>query len=180
MEKLIKNENDYVRENYYCGMIEDVRNVFINYGRYLERNDIPKEGSLEDYEIFLQFQKGQEKEFEIDDCIEKSSQRIKEYLEFIAFLKEKQDWGNELIIIREDDWNEFYNRINDDEFEMKILDYVQASEFYNRFAQIANADELKFESVFVSSKYLDTYTYNAINLIVNINGRNERFIIDCV
>jgi hypothetical protein len=160
--------------------MQDVRNVFISYGRYLERNNIAKEGSIEDYEKFLSFKDAQEKEFELGDSFQKSSQNNEEYLDLLAFLLEQEDWDRDLIIIRKDDWNEFYNRINDDEFEMKILDYVQASEFYNRFAQIANADELKFESVFVSSKYLDTYTYNAINLIVNINGRNERFIIDCV
>jgi hypothetical protein len=98
MEKLIKIENDYSMGNYYYGIIEDVRNVFINYGRYLERNDIPEEGSFEDYEIFLQFQNSQEKEFEIDNYIEKSSEKQEDYLELLAFLTEQQDWDRELII----------------------------------------------------------------------------------
>jgi hypothetical protein len=180
MEIIIKNENEYPRENYYYGIMQDVRNVFINYGRYLERNDISKEGSIEDYETFLEFQEAKMKEFEGDYCFEKLPRKTKEYMEFVDFLMEQQAWEHDLIIIKGEDWDEFYSRINDDEYEMKIVGWVQASEFYDKFAEITNTDKWKFESAFISSKYLDTYTYNTINLIININGINERFIIDCV
>lgn len=179
METIIKNENGYPREDYYYGIMQDVRNVFIGYGRYLERNDIPKEGSIEDYETFLQFQDAKMKEFDVDDCFKKLPQKTKEYMEFVDFLMEQQGWEHDLIIIKGEHWDEFYST-NDEDYEMKIDGWVQADKFYDKFAEIINTDKWKFESAFVSSKYIDTYTYNTINLIVNINGKNERFIIDCV
>jgi hypothetical protein len=100
-------------------------------------------------------------------------------MEFVDFLMEQQGWEHDLIIIKGEYWDEFYST-DDDEYEMKIAGWVQASEFYDKFAEITNTDKWKFESAFVSSKYLDTYTYNTINLIVSVNGKNERFIIDCV
>jgi hypothetical protein len=144
----------------------DVRNTFINFGRFLEKNKIDGQGSIDDYESSL--------------VLEDQRQRTKEYTEFLTFLKEKQDWGNELIIIREEDWNEFHNRINDNEFEMKILDYVQANEFYDKFANLVKINTEEFEDNFVSAKYIDDYTENTIELIININGKDEIFIIDCV
>jgi hypothetical protein len=177
MEKLIKIENDYSMGNYYYGIIEDVRNVFINYGRYLERNDIPEEGSFEDYEIFLQFQNSQEKEFEIDNYIEKSSEKQEDYLELLAFLTEQQDWDRELIIIRKENWNEFYST-DDKGYEMKIASYVQASQFYDRFSELVGIDITQFENNFVSAKYIDDYTENTIELVINVDGKDKTFIID--
>lgn len=110
---------------------------------------------------------------------ENLSQKTEEYLEFISFLLEQEEWDREVIIIKQSDWDEFYNT-DDEDYEMKITAYVQASEFYDKFAEITGTDECKFESSFVSSKYIDTYTYNTMSLIVNIEGNIERFIIDCV
>lgn len=105
-------------------------------------------------------------------------QKTEEYLEFISFLLEQEDWERDVVIIRGEDWDEFYST-DDEEYEMK-LEYCDARNFYDKFAEITNTDKWKFESYFVSSKYIDEWTYNTMNLIVKINGRNERFIIDAV
>ena len=105
-------------------------------------------------------------------------QKTEEYLEFISFLLEQENWSNDVVIIKGEDWDEFYNT-DDDEYEMK-LEYCNASKFYDKFAEMTGTDKWKFESYFVSSKYIDTYTYNTMNLIVKINNVNQRFIIDAV
>ena len=116
------------------------------------------------------------------DLIEKHNenlpQKTEEYLEFISFLLEQENWERDIVIIKGSDWDEFYST-NDEDYEMK-LEYCDAGSFYDKFAEITGTDKWKFESYFVSSKYLDTYTYNTMNLIVNIDDNIERFIIDAV
>jgi len=179
MKTIINNQTQYPREDYYYGMMEDIRNTFINYGKNLERNNISGYGTIEDYETFLQFQEAQEEEFNVDVYENNPSPKAEDYLMFVDFLIEQEKWQREVIIVTESDWNEFYDS-NDLDREMKITAYVQANEFSDKFAEITGIDELKFESCFVSSTYLDTYTYNTMNLIIKINGVNQRFIIDCV
>lgn len=124
------------------------------------------------------YYKAQEKEFDIDIYENNLSQKTEDYLEFISFLLEQEDWQRDVIIIKGEDWDEFYST-DDEDYEMKMV-IVQASKFYDKFSEITNTNEWEFESYFVSSKYLDTYTYNTMNLIVKINNVNQRFIIDCV
>jgi hypothetical protein len=109
-------------------------------------------------------------------------QKTKEYMEFIDFLLNSQTWDNDIVIIRGEDWDEFYNNFdpNDEDMEMKLAGWCQADNFYDKFEEITGTDKWKFESCFISSKYIDTYTYNTMNLIVNIDGTNQRFIIDKV
>lgn len=107
------------------------------------------------------------------------SQRTLDYLTFIDFISEQADDEGNLIVTRQEEMDRF-KASNDIDREMKITAYVQANEFSDKFAEITGIDELKFESCFISSKYIDTYTYNTMNLIVKTNGKNERFIIDCV
>jgi hypothetical protein len=160
-------------------------NTFIGYGRYLERNDISNEGSIDDYEMFLEFREAQCKEFEVDnteviikDYYDNLPQKTKEYMEFLDYILEAIDLY-ELVIIKGEDWDEFYNS-DDMEREMNLAGWCQANNFYDKFEEITGTDIWKFESCFISSKYIDTYTYNTMNLIVNINGINQRFIIDRV
>ena len=105
-------------------------------------------------------------------------QRTIEYLTFLDFLQEQWNWDNDLVIISGEEWDKFYST-DDIDYEMK-LDIVNSEDFFNKFAEITKTDQWKFESTFISSKYLDTYTYNTMNLIVKIDGINQRFIIDCV
>jgi hypothetical protein len=51
METIIQTEMK--REDYYEGTIMDIRNLFINYGHWLERNGIENEGSIDDYVQYL-------------------------------------------------------------------------------------------------------------------------------
>lgn len=106
-------------------------------------------------------------------------QRTIEYLVFLDFLQEQRDWDNDLVIISGEEWDKFYDPATDDEYEMK-LDIVNVKDFFDKFAEITKTDKWKFESYFVSSKYIDEWTYNTMNLIVKVDGINKRFIIDCV
>jgi hypothetical protein len=188
MKTIINNQNQYERQDYYFGMLEDVRNTFIGYGRYLERNNIPDEGSIEDYENYLIFQEAQCKEFEVDDTetfiknyYDNLPQKTKDYMEFFDFLLECQTWDNDIVIIKGEDWDEFYNNFDpNEERDMNLAGWCDADKFYDKFAEITGTEKWKFESWFISCKYIDTYTYNTMNLIVNINGINQRFIIDRV
>lgn len=115
----------------------------------------------------------------LDNHNEFLEQKQEDYLDFLAFLSEQEDWDRELIIIRKEDWNEFYST-DDKEFEMKIASYVQAGEFYNRFAELVGIEPKEFEDNFVSTKYIDKNTENTIELIINIDGKDQVFIIDAV
>ncbi|NRU52398.1 hypothetical protein [Clostridium beijerinckii] len=89
----------------------------------------------------------------LDNHNEFLRQKQETYLDFLAFLSEQQDWDRELIIIREEDWNEFYST-DDEDYEMKILGYVQAHEFYDKFTELVGIDTTQFENNFVSAKYI--------------------------
>jgi len=106
-------------------------------------------------------------------------QRTIEYLTFLDFLQDQRDCDNDLVIISGEEWDKFYDPATDDEYEMK-LDIVNVKNFFDKFAEITKTNQWKFESYFVSSKYIDEWTYNTMNLIVKINGINQRYIIDCV
>ena len=51
-------------------------------------------------------------------------------------------------------------------------------DFYDEFEKITGINHWKFEECFVSTKYIDERTYNTMNLIIDVNGKRERFIID--
>lgn len=172
METKTQSQNDYE-------YIESVRNTFIDYGRYLQRNDICDYGDIDDYENFLIFKEAQEKEFEVEDYYDNIPQKDKELMDFNDFLKKSMDWENELIIVTQEAWDYFYENIKSEE-DMDISAYVQANEFYDKFAEITGVEIQDFDKCFVSSKYIDEWTYNTINLIVNVNGTNQKFIIDRV
>jgi beta-N-acetylglucosaminidase len=110
---------------------------------------------------------------------QKQETRAEEYLEFLSFLCENENWDNELIIIRKENWDEFYNT-DDEDYEMKIAGWTQASEFENMFEKLFGIGAYEFENNFVGSKYLDTYTYNTVELMIKINDIEEVFIIDAV
>jgi hypothetical protein len=175
------------RNDYYYTLI-DSRQIFTGYGRYLQLHQIEND-TIEDYENYLLTLEDekyiQEKESEVNDInnnVEYYSSRIRqnndEYLEFINFLLEQEDWSNELVIIKGEIWDEFYST-DDEEYEMK-MEYCDAKSFYEKFAEITETNIEEFETNFISSKYIDTYTYNTMNLIIKINGTSQRFIIDAV
>jgi hypothetical protein len=120
-----------------------------------------------------------ENEFMGKDYQNNLSQKTEEYLEFISFLLEAEEWDNEIVVIKSEMWDKFYET-DDEDYEMEIADHFSASDFYDKFAKITKTDKWKFETCFVSAKYIDEVYYNTMNLIIKINDRNERFIIDIV
>lgn len=180
METIIKNERQYPREDYYLGMQIDVRNVFINYGRYLERNSIPDEGSIEDYEMFLQFQEAKQQEFEINDNDDvEDIEKEDEYLEFLFFLSKASEWDNDLVIIKKHDIDSF-NNSDDEDKELNLSGWCQAEEFYDTFEKITGINSMLFENCFKGAKYLNDITYNSILISIYVDGNIEEFIIDLV
>jgi hypothetical protein len=63
---------------------------------------------------------------------------------------------------------------------MKIMDWVQADEFYDAIERLFGIGFEEFQRSFKSCIYLDEHTYNTIELTIEINGVGETFIIDAV
>jgi hypothetical protein len=170
-------ENSINKNDYYTNIMVDVRDIFIGYGRYLEKNYINEQGSIDDYENYLHNRERLELELE-ENCTgyqlnSNLSDRDIEYTEFLCWMLEQSDWDYEIAIIKESEWNRFWeSKIEDDEIGMEI---VQASDFYDEFEKLVGIDD--FDECFVHMKYIDELM-NSVNLIVNVNGVNQRFIID--
>lgn len=49
----MNNQQQFDRDQYYVILMEDVRKVFIGFGKYLEQNKIAGQGSIDDYENYL-------------------------------------------------------------------------------------------------------------------------------
>lgn len=161
------------RTDYYSGIMMDVRDVFISYGRFLEKNNIENQGDICDYENYLHNREEQEStenctDYQLNNNL---SDRDIEYTEFLCWMLECRNWDNEIAIIKGEEWDRFWeSKIEDDEIDMKI---VQASDFYEEFEKLVGIDD--FDECFVHMKHIDD---NSVNLIVNVNGRNERYYID--
>jgi hypothetical protein len=172
METIIQTEMK--REDYYEGTIMDIRNLFINYGHWLEKKGIENEGSIEDYENYLhniEQQKLEEsKETHLNNSI---PTRNDDLIEFQCWLAYQNEWDNEIIIIKKEEWDRFFeSKIEDDEMDMKI---VQADDFYEEFEKLVGIYD--FDECFVRMNYIDE-VQNLISLTININGKDESFMID--
>jgi hypothetical protein len=144
---------EQIRGNYYEGVIIDTRRTFIS-----------GQGSAEDCINYLSIAENSEKE--------------EEYSVFLSFIKTATQWDNELMIIRRQDWNEFYNS-DDEECEMKIFGHIMASDFLSDFGYLIGIDNSEFENYFVGAKYIDNQN-NIIEIIIRLNESEETFIIDMV
>lgn len=165
------------RNNYYFDTKEDVKLTFIDYGRYLEKKNIIQD-DFNYYERYLQ------EKYEAEECEQYQKefynnvpQKTIEYTEFLCFILEQTEWQNDLIIIKQEEWDRFWNSKDSDEKDMDLI-IVQAKDFYDEFEKITGIDHWKFEECFVSTKYIDERTYNTMNLIIDVDGKRERFIID--
>lgn len=151
------------REQYLEGTIPDVRNILVNYGHWLEKMGIKNEGTLEDYETYL---------VERDKQLEQ--QREDEHLEFICWICNNTYDDFPFMLISGEEWDRFqYSDIEDDEMDMMLID---GEEFYDKFKDITGIELLDFDDQFISMTYIDEGN-NDIELIVNINGDNKRYII---
>jgi len=131
--------------------------------QYCVKNEMDKQWSEENY---LEIAERQD---------ERISQRDVEYTDFLCWILEQANWDHDLTIIKQEEWDRFYNS-NNEEDEMK-MNIVDSSQFYEKFKEISSVDILKNEDCFVSTKYIQG---NSVNLIVNVNEKNERYVIDIV
>lgn len=105
----------------------------------------------------------------------KLSQKDIEYTELLCWLLEQKNWEYDLTIIKGEHYDAFMN--SDDEVDMKMK-IIEAKDFYKEFRKISNVDIMD-ESCFISMTYIDD-SGNDVNLIVNDNGINKRYIIGIV
>lgn len=168
--------NQYVRE---MNMTEL---NYIQYGRFLERNNIKNNDDSDNYVRFLKeeyedkfkYQEIKESDVEYNSTL---TDRDIEYTDFLCFLSEhgKDNWDNELVVIKSEEYDRFYkSEVENDEMQMIM---IEPDNFFKDFQEISGIDN--FDKDFVSAKYIDEQE-NSINLMVNIKGRNERYIIDVV
>jgi uncharacterized short protein YbdD (DUF466 family) len=164
-------ENSINKNEYYTGIMMDVRDVFIGYGRYLEKNSINEQGDISDYENYLHNREEENcTNYQLNNDL---SDRNIEYIEFISWILEQSHLDEQLNVIRQEEWDRFWeSEDKDDEIDMEI---VQAGDFYKEFEKLVGIDD--FDECFVHMKYINELQ-NSVNLIVNINGINQRFIID--
>jgi hypothetical protein len=167
-------ENCINKNEYYTNIMIDVRDLFIGYGRYLEKNNIENQGDICDYENYLhnieQLEECNEKEFQLNNSM---PTRNNDLIEFQCWVAEQTELDNEIIIIKEDEWDRFFSsNIEDDEMDMEI---VQADDFYEEFEKLVDIKD--FDENFVHMEYIDE-VQNLISLIININGKDEKFMID--
>jgi hypothetical protein len=101
------------------------------------------------------------------------------YLDFISFLLEAEECGKEVVVITGENWDKYY-ATEDEDYDMEIEDYFDVSDFYERFSMIAKMDRFKFDEYFISAKYINEMNKHTMNLVMNINGVNKRFIIDAI
>ncbi|WP_297422152.1 hypothetical protein [Clostridium sp.] len=99
-----------------------------------------------------------------------------DYLDFIAYLLEREELDEGMNIITYEEWNKFHNT-NDEEYEMKINRIEAGQDFYSKGF---NMTPQEFAKNFVCLEELEGYeddTYLRF-LKLNINGMQRGFIID--
>jgi hypothetical protein len=116
--------------------------------------------------------------FSIKDYYDSLSQKQLERMDFEDFLLDAIKWQEDVIIIRGEDMDE-YKKIGmkDDDYEIK-MQYTDGIDFYKKFKEITGVGLEEFDKDFISAKYIDLETENSMNLIIKVNGINQRFIID--
>jgi hypothetical protein len=152
------------RNQYFEGTIPDIRNIFVNFGHYLEKKGIKDEGDIFDYENYL---------IELDK--QKEQQREDEHLEMISWILEQQNWENSFMLIRGSEWDRFYN--SDDEDDIIDMQIIECYDFYTKFKEITGVDLIKLDD-FVKMSYIDG-ARNDIEIVIkaDTDGKNKRFII---
>jgi len=143
--------NQYPREDYYVGMQIDCRNIFINYGHWLEKQGIENEGDISDYETFLK--KWNE---------EKELQRDLEYSDLMAFIRENE-FDNLNLYKQEDYYDEEYDKVT----------CIYGEEFFD----IIGIKEKKFRNLFVKSEYISEYE-DRMNIVIETNGGRQGYILE--
>jgi hypothetical protein len=139
------------REEYLEGTIPDIRSIFIGFGKFLFQKGINDEGSISDYEDYL---------LELDK--QNELKREDEHLELICWISEQQEWENNFMIIKKEDWDKFWNSNNEDEVMDMII--AEHDEVYTKFKEMTGVDLLEIDNI-VSMTYIDD-ARNDIEIIV--------------
>lgn len=160
MESII--QTGMKREEYYEGTIIDIRKIFVNFGHWLEKKGINDEGSIEDYENFLN---------EVDK--QRELERQDEHLKMLKWISENEDVYFPFKITIGDEWDKFWNS-DDEDYEMN-MQIIECDEFYNKFKELTGVSLLS-DNDFISMSYIDE-AQNDIEIVVNVNNTNKRFVI---
>jgi hypothetical protein len=102
-----------------------------------------------------------------------------DYLELQCFIVKQESWEYELIVMTKVKWKEFYSS-NDEDKELDAIGYLDAKDFFNEFGKLIGLADLNIKESLVRWDYTDAHTYNGIELVININNKEETFIVDVV
>ena len=130
---------------------------------YCAKNNIENQWNEEDYIEIANYQNN------------KLSQKDIEYTELLCFILEQKENKYDICIIKGEHYDNFMD--SDDEIDMEMV-IIEAKDFYKEFRKISNVDIMD-ESCFIKMSYIDEGK-NDINLIVNDNGINKRYVIGIV
>jgi hypothetical protein len=106
-------------------------------------------------------------------------QREEDYLELQCFIAEQESFDYELIVITKKNYNKFYSS-NDEDRELDAVGYLDARNFFTGFGELIGQADLVIKESLVRWDYTDAHTYNGIELVININNKEETFIVDVV
>jgi len=150
------------RENYYEGTIIDIRKIFVGFGHWLEQLGIEDEGSISDYEQYLNML---DKQLEL--------KRQDGHLQLLKWIDENTDVYFPFKISTREEFDRFYN--SDDEDDIMDMQIVECDEFYARFKEITGVNLLS-NNDFIEMSYIDE-SQNDIELVVRVDDNNKIFVI---
>jgi hypothetical protein len=102
-----------------------------------------------------------------------------DYLELQCFIAEQESFDYELIVITKKNYDKFYSS-NDEDRELDAVGYLDARNFFAGFGKLIGLADLNIKESLVRWDYTDAHTYNGIELVININNKEETFIVDVV
>jgi len=130
---------------------------------YCVKEEMDKTWNEEDYIGIAEYQNS------------KLTQKDIEYTDFLCFILEQKENEYDICIIKGESYDKFID--SDDEVDMEMV-IIEAKDFYEEFKKVSNIDIMN-EKCFVSMTYIDE-NENDVNLIVNNNGINKRYVIGIV
>jgi len=116
-------------------------------------------------------QTGMKREEKVDKQLE--LRREDEHLALLKWIDENQDTDFPFMLITKDEYDTFIQA--DDEDYIMDRQVIEGDEFYIKFKEITGV-QLLYLDEFISMSYIDE-ARNDIELVVNINKDNKRFII---
>lgn len=142
MENIINNQSEYEypRRDYYYKILEDSRNIFIGFGKWLYEKGIEKQGTINDYETYL-----------IEKDLEEKIDIINEFKDRLSYGGYKVILYNGQVPILEDD-TRLINLILQDIDENTIVELngdILTIHIKNEIIELTGYEEMNDLEIFV-------------------------------